>query len=196
MESAGHMELDEFLEKLASPDFPSPASGSAIAMVAAIAAAILEMSCKATIKKGGEDLPISLHTIEETRHQCLSLATKDMEKLAEVLRLTKCKEDSPGKYEVAMKNATDTFVSLIAKCEIILTQTERFIHRSSKKVYGELANSAYMAEAAAVSAKLGVESNLLLLQDEIYKENTRTIIRERCRNCVETRKRIIEIIES
>lgn len=194
MENVRNLKLDEFLEKLASPDFPSPASGSACATVAAMAAALLEMSCKVTMKEDGGNLPISLHTIEETRQQCLSLATTDMEALAKVIRLTKSKKNFPDEYEVAVKNATDTFVSLVEKCEFILTQTERFIHSSSKKVFGELAGSAYLAEAAAVSAKLGVESNLLLLRDEQYEEKTLAIIRESCKNCVETRDRIIGII--
>lgn len=194
MENIKHLKLDEFLEKLASTDFPSPASGSAVAAVAAMSAALLEMSCKVTIKKGVEDVPISIHTIEENLQQCLIIGTEDIEALADVIRKTKSKKEFPGEYEEAMKHATDTLVSLVEKCELILTQIEKFIHSSNKKVLGELACSAYLAEAAAVSAKIGVESNLILLRDEPYKKKVLAHIRECSRNCVEIRNRIIGII--
>lgn len=58
-------------------------------------------------------------------------------------------------------------------------------------VYGELAGSAHLAEAAAHSAKRGVEANLSLLNDEQYKEKTKAMIEKSCRNCVDMRKRMI-----
>ena len=195
MENIKHLKLDEFLEKLASTDFPSPASGSAVAAVAAMSAALLAMSCKVTMKKDGENIPVSIHTIEENLQQCLIIGTEDIEALAVVIRKAKSKKEFPGEYEEAMKNATETLVSLVEKCELILIQIEQFIQSSSKKVYGELACSAYLAEAAAVSAKIGVESNLLLLQDELYKKRVLAHIRECSRNCVEIRNRVIGTIK-
>ena len=46
-----NLTLEEYLEKIAEPSFPGPASGSVCATAAAMASAVVEMSCKASIKK-------------------------------------------------------------------------------------------------------------------------------------------------
>ncbi|WP_442599898.1 cyclodeaminase/cyclohydrolase family protein [Neobacillus sp. D3-1R] len=186
--------VQEYMEKLAAPDFPGPASGSAAATVAAMAAALLEMSCKVTLRKGGENIPISLKQIEDVRNQCLALATEDMKTLSEVVKTSKSKADFPDEYEEAMKKATDTLVSVVKNSEIILTGVEQFIHLSNKRVLGELAGSANMAESAAASAKYGVKVNLSLIQDEFYKENAWAIVRESFRNSTEMKQRIESMI--
>lgn len=185
--------VHEYLEKLAAPDFPGPASGSA-ATVAAMAAALLEMSCKVTIRKGGENIPISLKHIEDVRNQCLALATEDMKTLAEVVKAAKSKADFPDEYEKAMKNATNTLVSVVKNCEMILTGVEQFFHLSNKRVLGELAGSANMAEAAAVSAKHGVKVNLSLIHDEFYKEKVWAIVCESYQNSTEMKQRMERMI--
>ncbi|HYK74202.1 MAG TPA: cyclodeaminase/cyclohydrolase family protein [Pseudoneobacillus sp.] len=184
----------EYLEKLAAPDFPGPASGSAAATVAAMAAALLEMSCKVTIRKGVENIPLSLKNIADVRNQCLTLATVDMKTLAEVVKTAKCKTDFPDEYEEAMKNATDTLVAVVKNCEIILTGVEQFLPLANKRVFGELAGSANMAETAAASAKFGVKVNLSLIHDEFYKENVWAVVRESFQNSTELKQRIEKII--
>lgn len=191
MERIDHLTIHDYLEKLASPSFPGPASGSAAATVAAMAAALLEMSCRVTLQKGVETNPNSINIIEEIRRQCLDLATEDMMMLTEVIRAAKTKKELPDKYEMAMKNATDTLVSIVKNCEFILTQIEQLIPVCNKKVLGELMGSTYMAEAAATSAKLGVEANLPFLHDEYYKENVLAIICKNYRHCTEAKDRII-----
>ncbi|WP_066301007.1 cyclodeaminase/cyclohydrolase family protein [Bacillus sp. FJAT-29937] len=182
--------VHEYLEKLAAPDFPGPASGSAAATVAAMAAALLEMSCKVTIRKGCENIPISLKHIEDVRNQCLALATDDMKTLAVVVKAAKLKADYPDEHEEAMKNATNTLASVVKNCEEILTGVDQFFHLSDKRVIGELAGSANMAETAAASAKHGVKVNLSLIQDEFFKENVWNIVRESYQNSNEMKQRI------
>jgi formiminotetrahydrofolate cyclodeaminase len=187
--------VHEYLEKLAAPDFPGPASGSAAATVAAMAAALLEMSCKVTIRKGGEDIPISLKHIEEVRNQCLALATDDMKTLAEVVKAANSKADFPDEYEEAMKNATNTLVSVVKNCEMILKGVEQFFHLSNKRVLGELAGSAMMAETAAAAAKYGIKINLSFIHDDIYKENVSAIVHESYQNSTEMKQRIERTID-
>jgi formiminotetrahydrofolate cyclodeaminase len=194
LDSIDCLTVHEYLEKLAAPDFPGPASGSAAATVAAMSAALLEMSCKVTMRKGGENIPISLKHIEDVRYQCLVLATEDMKTLTEVVKAAKSKAEFPDEYEEAMKNATNTLVSVVKNCEMILTGVEQFIHLSNKRVLGELAGSANMAETAAASAKYGVKVNLSLLQDEFYKEKVWAIVRESFQNSSEMKQRIEGII--
>jgi formiminotetrahydrofolate cyclodeaminase len=180
---------------MAAASFPSPASGSAAATVAAMALALLEMSCKVTMKKSGENLPISLNELGEIRQQCLYLATEDMITLTEVVRAAKSKADFPDRYENAVKKATEPLVAIVENCELILTLIEQLIDNSSKKVLGELAGSAYMAEAAAASAKLGIEINLGLLNDENYKEDVMINILGSYRKGTEAKDRILKNIK-
>ncbi|MDP4086696.1 MAG: cyclodeaminase/cyclohydrolase family protein [Bacillota bacterium] len=194
MERIDYLMVHEYLEKLAEPSFPGPASGSAAATVAAMAAALLEKSCKVTQKKGGGNIPIDLNEIEEIRHHCLALATEDMKVLAEVVRAAKSRKELPEKYEYAMKSATDTLVSIVSHCEFILRQIEQLLPICNKRVVAELIGGTYMAEAALASAKLGVEVNLHLLQDENYKENVQNTINKDYRNSLETKERIMNIM--
>lgn len=194
MERIDSLMVHEYLEKLAEPSFPGPASGSAAATVVAMAATLLEKSYKITQKKGGGNIPIDLNEIEEIRHQCLALATEDMKVLAEVVRTAKCRKELPEKYEYAMKNATNTLVSMVSNCEFILRQIEQLLPICNKRVIAELIGGTYMAEAALASAKLGVEVNLHLLQDEDYKENIQNTIMEIYTNSLEMKERIMNMI--
>lgn len=196
MERIDSLMVHEYLEKLAEPSFPGPASGSAAATVVAMAAALLEMSYKVTIRHGVEDLPIELDEIEEIRHQCLALATEDMVVLTKLIRAAKSRKEFPEKYEDAMKNATDTLVSIVKNCEYILKQIDLLIPICNKRVVAELIGSTYMAEAALASAKLGVEVNLHLLQDEHYKEKTENIIQNGYRNSAEIKERILNYVNN
>ena len=95
-----------------------------------------------------------------------------------------------------MKNATDTLVSIVKNCEFILSQIELLIPICNKLVIAELIGSTYMAEAALASAKLGVEVNLNLLQDQNYKDQTEKIIQYYDRNSAEIKARIISFINN
>jgi formiminotetrahydrofolate cyclodeaminase len=187
--------VHEFLEKLADPTFPGPASGSAAAIAAAMAAALLEMSCKVSMKKDIGNIPTYLNEIEDIRKKCLNLATKDMKSLTEVIRTAKSKAEFPDEFENAMKNATDPLVGIVKNSESILILIEKIIGNSSKKVMGELAGSTNLAEAAAASAKRGVEVNLRMLRDEQYKENILTTIGESYKKSSETKDRILKIMD-
>ena len=194
LERVGDWLVHEYLEKLAEPSFPGPASGSAAATVAATAAALLEMSYKATLKKTEGNIPIDLNEIEKIRHHCLALATEDMEVLAEVVQAAKSRKENPKKYQDALKNATDTLVYIVNNCEFILLQIERLIPICNKRVVAELVGSTHMAEAALASAKLGIEANLPLLQDENYKKRVQNMIENSYRNSNEMKERIMNIV--
>ncbi|MBB6447012.1 cyclodeaminase/cyclohydrolase family protein [Bacillus benzoevorans] len=194
MERIDYLLVHEYLEKLADPSFPGPASGSAAATIAAMAAALLEMSCKVTMKNGGGNIPLALNEIEVIRQHCLALATEDMEVLAEVVRAAKSRKENPEKYECAIRNATDTLVSLVKNCEFILREIEQLIPVCNKKVVAELIGSTHMAEAALASAKLGVEVNLHLLHDENYKESVQGIMKNSYKNSIEMKERILNIV--
>ena len=89
MERIENWTVKQYLKKLAVPSYPALLSGSAAATIIAMAAALLEMSYKVTMRHGEENIPISLDKIEEIRHQCLELATEDMVVLTKVIRAVK-----------------------------------------------------------------------------------------------------------
>lgn len=158
-----------------------------------MAAALLEMSCAATVKKDVQkrSLTDTMKAMEAVRKHCLFLATEDMRAYAEVVRAAKSKKEFPDLYEAVMKSATDTLVSIVKNCESILKQTEEVVGHCYAKVLGDIAGSAYMAEAAAGASKQGVEVNLRLLRDEHYKNEVLGIVRESCQNCSEAKNRIL-----
>jgi formiminotetrahydrofolate cyclodeaminase len=193
MYSIDSLIVSEYLEKMAEPGFPSPVGGSAVATSAAMAAALVEMACKVTMNKDEKkrNLMEPLKNVEAIRKHCLFLATEDMKALSEVIRVAKSKNEFPDEFEVAMKNATDTLVSIVRDCNSILTQIEQGANTWYIKVLGELAVSTYMAEAAAAAAKRAVEVNLHLLRDENYKKDVLNVINESYRKSSETKNRIL-----
>lgn len=194
MDQIDDMTVNVFLEKLAASSFPSPASGSAAATTAAMAAALLEMSFKVTMKSNEHHTPLTLNEITETRNQCLALATEDMKALTKVIQAAKSSKEFPKEYEIAMKNGTEPLVSIVKMCDVILNQIELLIPICNKRVFAELIGSLHMTEAGQRSAKLGVEANLHLLTDEGYKESVQNRIQESYENSMETKERIMKFV--
>lgn len=176
MERIEDLSVKEYLEKLADSSFPSPASGSAAATIAGMAAGLLEMSCKVTMKKNEKSIPVNIDEIEKVRHQFLALATEDIEVLNSIIQARKTKEKFPDQYESALKNATDTLLFMIKSIKWIKQQIELLIPVCAKSVSPELIGSGHMAEAALKSAKLGVEANLKLSKDVRYKDDINFMI--------------------
>lgn len=165
------LSVKEFLEKLSEDSFPSPAAGSAAATMVGMAASLLEMSYKVTMKNSTEQLSIDLEQVERVRYECLELATKDMGTLEGIIQAGKVKEELPDQYEAAVKAATDTLIAIVKNSRWIIKQIEQLTPVCDKKVYAELIGSKEIAEAAQSIAKLGVKANVVLLKDKIYKEN-------------------------
>ena len=199
MENIECLTVKDFLVQIALPTFPGPASGSVSATTAAMAASLLEMGIKITMRKDEKQCSLAknLDYIENIRAQCISLATEDIEAYQEVIKASKSRKTHPEEFEVAMKNATETLVAIVRYSNIIITELEHLINTSYIKVLGgDLGGSAYMAEAAAAAAKLGVEINLRLIQDESYKTKKLKSINENYENCVETKERILSMINN
>jgi len=196
MYSIDRLKVDEYLDQLASPCFPGPACGSAAATVAAMAAALLEMSYAVTMQKDEQksDLVPSLKDASAIRKHCLNLATEDMQAYAEVVRAAKTKQELPGQYEAGMQKATDTLAAIVANCQAMLKLIESLVDICYVKVLGDLGGSAYLAAAAAAAAKQGVQVNLGLVQDELYKENVLNFVLESYRNSSAAKERIIAAI--
>lgn len=192
MESIDHLKVKEYLDKLAEPSFPGPASGSATATTIATGSALLEMAYKVTVKKGEGRVSINLKEIEAVRRQTLNLATEDVEVLAGIIQAAKYRKESPDKYQLAMIEGTDTLVAIAQNGAFILEQMEQLIPICNKRVFAELIAGAYMTEAAVQSVILGVETNLYLLQDGEYKEKVQAEMNTISENCSDIKVRIMD----
>lgn len=192
MERLEHTTVETFLEKLAEGSFPSPASGSAAAATAGMAAALLEKSAIVTMKKGDKTLPIDLIEIEKTRQKCAALATEDVEALTKVIRAAKLRKKDPEQYEQAMQEATEPLILIAKQCVFILENIQRIVPDCSKKIFAELIGAALMAEAAGQAVILGAEMNVRLLKDDEYKEAAQYALATLKKACREMKESIME----
>jgi len=136
----------------------------------------------------------SLKEAAAIRKHCLYLATEDMKAYAEVVSAAKAKQELPDRYEVGMQKATDTLAAIVSNCQALLKLIESLVEISYVKVLGDLGGSAHLAEAAAAAAKQGVQVNLGLVQDELYKKNVLTAVLESYKNSSAAKERIIAAI--
>jgi uncharacterized protein (DUF924 family)/formiminotetrahydrofolate cyclodeaminase len=166
----------DYLAKMAVCDFPGPAAGSAAATAAAMAAALLEMSCDGSLRKNG-DSPLLVESMAlgaAIRPACLVLADNDMAAYGRVIVAAKNKAADREAYETAMKGAIEPFIEILRHCHSLLKQIEKVINGSFARVLGDLVGGAYLAEAAAVASKSGIDVNLMLIRDEDYQSRYQT----------------------
>jgi len=183
----------DYLTKMSVCDFPGPAAGSAAATAAAMAAALLEMSCDGSLRKSGEN-PLLVGSIvlgAEIRQACLVLADTDMTAYGRVIVAAKNKDADWDAYETAMKAATEPFLQILRHCHSLLDQIEKVIKGSFSRVLGDLVGGAYLAEAAAVASKSGIDVNLMLIRDEDYKTRYQTEAQALYQACTDRKAEII-----
>ena len=188
--------VNDYLEKMAVCDFPGPAAGSAAATTAAMAAALLEMSCDGSLRKSGDNplLKESIKMGKMIRKRCQELADVDMEAYGEVIKAAKNKGDDPKAYELAMKQATEPFVEILRSCHDLLNQIEKIVDTSFAKVLGDLVGGTYLAEAAAAASKSGVEVNVMLIKDEAFKASILPEARRLYENSHAAKERILRAV--
>ena len=170
------MTVEHYLDELALPRFPGPASGSAAATTASTAAALLEMSYHVTKKTSHYVMPIDEADIKRVRHHCLELATEDMEALEKLVHVMKSNKQGPDDYEQALKHATDPLVAIVSESRLILNYAEKLLPICDQRALAELTGCQAFAKAAMEAAKVGVESNLHLLKDDIYIKEVANIL--------------------
>ncbi|MDD3306603.1 MAG: DUF924 family protein [Acetobacterium sp.] len=176
MYKISELTVADYLTKMSVCDFPGPAAGSAAATAVAMAAALLEMSCDGSLRKNGANplLTESIALGAEIRKAGLILADTDMTAYGQVIVAAKNKANDREAYEAAMKDATEPFIEILRHCHSLLDQIEKVIKGSFSRVLGDLVGGAYLAEAAAVASKSGIEVNLMLISDEDYKTRYQT----------------------
>ena len=193
MYKISELTVANYLAKMSVCDFPGPAAGSAAATAAAMAAALLEMSCDGSLRKNGENplLAESIAIGTAVRQACLILADTDMTAYGQVIVAAKNKATDWEAYETAMKGATEPFIQILRHCHRLLVQIEKVIKGSFSRVLGDLVGGAYLAEAAAVASKSGIDVNLMLIHDAEFKTRYQTEAQTLYQACTEIKAAIL-----
>jgi formiminotetrahydrofolate cyclodeaminase len=164
------LDVATLLEKIAEPVFPGPASGSAIAVGAAMGAALLEMSWRATLKKKPdlEQGQERIRIFEEGRKRLLALSTEDMEGYNVYVKAVSLKNTDPVAYDAALKLGTQPLVDIAAVSTQLLKWLDRIQMECYIKVQGDLAGSATLLHGAVQAASIATQINLRLMKSPEY----------------------------
>lgn len=164
------LDVATLLEKIAEPVFPGPASGSAIAVGAAMGAALLEMSWRATLKKKPEleQGQERIRIFEEGRKRLLALSTEDMEGYNVYVKAVSLKNTDPVAYDAALKLGTQPLVDIAAVSTHLLEWLDRIQMECYIKVQGDLAGSATLLHGAVRAASIATQINLRLMKSPEY----------------------------
>nr|WP_269747921.1 cyclodeaminase/cyclohydrolase family protein [Alkalibacter mobilis] len=191
------MTVGEFLEKLSQTEFPGPASGSASAASAAMAAALFEMSWKASINKN-DILGSKSNLIDEMaiiREKLISLATEDMEAYGKFIKGVRVKKTDPASYEKALIEGTEPLVGIFRNALLILDIVNNTVQDSFVKVLGDLAGSSILAHGAIMAAEKGARINLKMIKNSDYSTRTEKELSEGIEKAAKVMKEITDKIE-
>lgn len=175
--------VTELMEKIGEPKFPGPASGSAVAVGAAMGAALMEMSWKATLKKN--PLLVSdtnyLEKIEGLGKRLLSLATEDMEGYNRYIKAVGLKKTDPKGYDEALIEGTMPLVDIARGSAALLELLEEIQMKCFVKVQGDLAGSATLLNGAVTACVLAARINVNLMLETPHKETVEKALEEASR---------------
>lgn len=180
MTNTAQYPLHEYLEKLAS-DAPTPGGGSASGVVGSLAAALVAMVGRITLRKlEDEGLRQQLQGIVEEadslRAKLLELADEDEEAFDKVMAAYKLpkatdeeKERRKAAIQEALKGATEVPCRTAETCLRVLEKARAMAEHGTPTAISDVGTAAYLAEAALYSALLNVDINLKSLKDEAFR---------------------------
>ncbi len=191
--------ISEFAERLAS-EAPTPGGGAAAAVVGGLAAALVAMVGRVTLKgrektpnerpeEEYEQLAAIVEEADELRAQLLKLADEDAEAFERVLaayRLPKGTDEEKARrreaIQRALKGAAEVPYRTAELCYKVLELAQHAADLSSKHVVSDAGTAASLAEAALHSALLNVDINLKAIKDEkfthVYHKKREDLARE------------------
>lgn len=190
--------VSELMEKIGEPKFPGPASGSAVAVGAAMGAALMEMSWRASVKKDPNlnEGTNYLEPITEQGKALLSLATEDMEGYHRYLKAVGLKKTDPNGYDKALMEGTRPLVNIALRSSALLEILEEMQPKCFVKVLGDLAGGATLLHGAVTACSLAAQININLLLSESCKEEVATEMDEALRKAQNCYEKILHRIQS
>jgi formiminotetrahydrofolate cyclodeaminase len=168
--------VDEFLERLAS-SAPTPGGGSAAAIMGAMGAALVSMTCNVSIgKKGYEAVEAELLAVrdesEKLRLRLAAMVTEDVaafDGLMAAYKLPKATDDDKARRSAAIQSsltrATEVPLECARACAAVIALARRAAEHGYKGVVSDAGVGVLSAYSALRSAALNVYINAPALQD-------------------------------
>lgn len=177
--------IGAYLDDLAS-DRPAPGGGSAAAMCGALAAALVSMVCRLTLK---DTAYIAVHAemgrllarSEALRTRFLALAADDARVAGGMVELVHAlaaaaiddRDELAAQVQVALRAASGTSLAILDACAAALEMSEVAARLGSKVALSDAGAAAAAAAAGAEGAALTVAINLAVIKDADFVRRTR-----------------------
>jgi len=179
------MTVARWLDSLASGK-ATPGAGSATAMTGAIAAALAEMICRASLRRvtpkteGSAGRASALETtfknVAGIRSRLTALVEKDATAYAAVISAQRLPRDNPAQEAVraraiqsALQDATSPLMEIARETLALFPQLEILAREGIAAGQGDVAVGRMLAEAALRGAVLLARANLATIQDSTFR---------------------------
>ncbi|NWG18760.1 MAG: cyclodeaminase/cyclohydrolase family protein [Chloroflexi bacterium] len=171
--------VGQFLDQLASGT-PTPGGGSVAALTGAMAAGLITMVCDLTIgKKQYADFEAEARTIrgraEELRAELQQLAQADIDvfnQLSAVYRLPRTTEADAASRRAAIqtviRQATEIPLRTGRAAVALLPLCAPLARHGNRTAVTDVAGAAILVRAAVPAALINVESNLAVIEEQIF----------------------------
>jgi formiminotetrahydrofolate cyclodeaminase len=178
-QTRGARSLDEMLEALATPS-GTPAGGAAVALTGAMAAALVELCCRAGGAQAGGGQVEALATYgreaNALRARLVRLGEQDGAAYRRVLRARRRpaqsdvqREERERAVEAAMQAATGVPREIAAACLGVLDIAERAVALVPHSMLGDLVVAAGLASSCAAGAAVLMQLNVVSITDETVR---------------------------
>ncbi len=180
--------LAEFVDRLASPE-PIPGGGSAAALAASLAAALVTMVASLSIGREkymphADNLQASASAGRRLAHRFLELAEEDALVYGHYAATLKLPRDTAEQREArslqlasAARRATEVPLEMVRACLEVAATAERLAGRSNVNAASDLSAASLLADAAAKAAGANVLVNLPATHDPEWSGDvTRTVM--------------------
>lgn len=182
--------VDEFSSRLASDD-PVPGGGSASAIAAALAAALLEMVATLTLGRTkytayADAAERAAALASNLRRRFLRLADADAEAYSALVAAMRQSRDTDADKDArqqsiraAARVASEVPLEVVRNAEELAAGIERLAGRSNINASSDLAVAAYLIQAAAQGAGQNVLVNLPSVEDGAWEGRSTVELEER-----------------
>ena len=177
--------IGAYLDDLAS-DRPAPGGGSAAAMCGALAAALVSMVCRLTLKDTAYtavhgEMGSLLARSEALRTRFLALAADDARVAGGMVELVHAlaaaavddRDDLTAQVQVALSAAAGTSLAILDACAAAVEISEVAPRLGNKVALSDAGAAAAAAAAGAEGAALTVAINLAVIKDADFVRRTR-----------------------
>jgi len=179
------MNLDTFLEKLASKD-PVPGGGGAAALAGALGIALGNMVGSLTVgKKKYAEVEEEIRQLNEKadvlRKELLELVEKDAQVFEPLSRAYSIPKDDPSREQVmavVLKEASEVPLAIMKKCCEAIDLIEVYGQKGSSLAISDAGCGVSICRAALESAALNVYINTKSMADRELAEDLNTQVRQ------------------